>query len=246
MTILYNLDTRICTSKRQICNGCFRPRAVLSRRPVSTGSRRGVRKPTSFDVAARSRARLCADCAGVAPLARCPSSGIEDRIYQNGRCVHCALAERAARLLGDHAPIWLVSMTRSWPQASPIRPQLAPLRPSRPTSSPISPRGDMPLTHDALDAHPHPRAAGFLRQLSVAQDLLAERDEALIALEAWVSERLDSIDDPAHSARARQALCHAITWMAGRRVVGDVADRDTGRPDDDIGNYPDNRHRPAH
>ncbi len=85
-------------SEGPVCEPCYR--AGLSRRGVCEGC--GSQRRLMFPPGAR--ARLCADCAGVAPLARCSSCGIEDRLYKNGRCVHCALAERAASLLGGTTP----------------------------------------------------------------------------------------------------------------------------------------------
>ena len=105
-------------------------------------------------------ARLCADCAGVAPLARCSSCGIEDRLYKNGRCVHCALAERAASLLGGPRP-GLVGVydaivaarqpysAHNWLRSAVAASILADIA-----------SGDLPLTHDALDAHPLPEPLG--------------------------------------------------------------------------------------
>ena len=127
-----------------------------------------MRGPASLDVPARRRARLCADCAGVAPLARCSTCGIEDRLYHNGRCVHCALAERAARLLCGPRPELvavydaIVAARQPYSAHNWFRSAVAASILSEIAS------GALPLTHEALDAHPHPRAAGFLRQLLVA------------------------------------------------------------------------------
>ncbi len=74
--------------------------------------------------------------------------------------------------------------------------------------------GALALTHEALDAHPHPRAAGFLRQLLVAHDLLPARDEALIALEAWVTSELGRVADPSQ----RRLLRSYATWRVLRRA----------------------------
>jgi len=195
-------------SEGPVCEPCYR--AGLSRRGACDGC--GGQRRLMFPPGAR--ARLCADCARVAPLTRCSSCGIEDRLYQNGRCVHCALAERAAGLLGGPRPDLvgvydaIVAARQPYSAHNWLRSAVAANILAEIAS------GDMPLTHDALDAHPHPRAAGFLRQLLVAQDLLTARDEALIALETWVLERLDGIDDPAQ----RRLLRSYATWWVLRRA----------------------------
>ena len=72
----------------------------------------------------------------------------------------------------------------------------------------------MALTHEALDVHPNTRAAGFLRQLLVAHDVLPARDEALIALEVWVTKQLRGIDDSSQ----RRLLRSYATWRVLRRA----------------------------
>ena len=68
-----------------VCEPCYR--AALSRRGpcASCGSQRRLVAPPG------PAARLCADCAGAAPLAACRACGAEERPYKDGRCVRCAL-----------------------------------------------------------------------------------------------------------------------------------------------------------
>ena len=191
-----------------VCEPCYR--AALSRRGAceSCGGQRRLMFPPGVN------ARLCADCAGVAPLARCSTCGIEDRLYHHRRCVRCALAERAARLLAGPRPELvgvydaIVAARQPYSAHNWLRSAVAANILAEVAS------GALPLTHDALDAHPHTRAAGFLRQLLVAHDLLPARDEALIALEAWVSDRLGRVDDPAQ----RRLLRSYATWWVLRRA----------------------------
>ena len=51
-------------------------------------------------------------------------------------------------------------------------------------------RGDIALTHEALDAHPTRRAADYLRAVLVAHDVLPPRDEPLARLERAVADLL--------------------------------------------------------
>lgn len=191
-----------------VCEACYR--AALSRRGTCGGcgdERRLVSPPGAG-------ALWCCDCAGVPPLARCKDCGIEDRPYADGRCVRCALAERSARLLGGprtelgglhHA---IVSARQpysahNWLARSGGAAILAEIA-----------SGALALTHEALDAHPRPGAARYVRQMLVAADVLAVRDEALVALEAWVTRRVESVNDPEH----RRLLRAYATWGVLRRA----------------------------
>ncbi len=144
----------------------------------------------------------------------CATCGIEDRLYRDRRCVRCALAERAARLLGgpgpELSPVYeaIVSARQPYSAHNWLRSAVA----ARILTEIAS--GEMVLTHEALDAHPHPKAVEFLRQLLVANDVLSARDEAMVALEAFVAARLGEIDDPSE----QRLLRSYATWGVLRRA----------------------------
>jgi hypothetical protein len=73
--------------------------------------------------------------------------------------------------------------------------------------------GELPLSHDGLNARRGP-AAEFLRQSLVAAGTLPARDEALIHLETWVGDRIAEIPDP---GRGRLLRSYA-TWRVLRRA----------------------------
>ena len=185
---------RAALSRRGTCQGCGQPRRLVS--------------PPGVD------ARLCADCAGTPPLARCAQCGTEDRPYHRGRCVHCVLAERAAVLLAGPRPDLrsvydaIVDARQPYSAHNWLRSAIGAKILGDIAASPA------PLTHETLDAHPHPRAAGFLQQILVANDVLPARDDALVALEAWVADRLKEVEDPAH----RRLLRSYATWRVLRRA----------------------------
>jgi len=191
-----------------VCEPCYR--AALSRRGTCEACRQDRRlvSPPGVD------ARRCADCAGVAPLARCADCGIEDRGYRHGRCVRCALAERAAALLGGPRPelaaIYdaIVATAQPYSAHNWLRSAAGAAILGRIAS------GSLPLTHEALDAQAHPKAAGFLRQLLVANEVLVARDDALVALESWVTNQLNHITD----AKRRQMLRSYARWRVLRRA----------------------------
>ena len=74
--------------------------------------------------------------------------------------------------------------------------------------------GTMALTHEALDAHPRPRAAGYVRQLLVAHGALAERNESIARLEQWINSAVAAIDDADH----RRVVQTFATWQTMRRL----------------------------
>jgi hypothetical protein len=74
--------------------------------------------------------------------------------------------------------------------------------------------GQLPLTHHAFDAHPHRRAADYLRHMLVAGGALAHRDEELARTERWLDTLLAAIEPP-EQRRLVQAFA---TWRVMRRL----------------------------
>lgn len=196
-----------------VCEPCYR--AALRRRGTcaSCGQERRLVDPPG------PGATRCATCAGRPGLGRvCKNCGIEDLTYEAGRCVRCSLSHRATALLagtdGVVAPT-LVSVrdaivgarqpysAYNWLRSSVAATILAEIA-----------SGALALSHEALDAHPRRRAAGFLRQLLVANDALEPRDEPLAELEAWVAARLAAVADVGH----RRVLRSYATWRVLRRA----------------------------
>lgn len=195
-----------------VCEPCYR--AALSRRGTCErcGAKRRLVSPPG------PQARLCCDCAGVPPLMACAVCGIEDRLYRDGRCVRCALTEEAARLQQGappelHTVYAAIAAARqpysahNWLRSSGAARILAALA-----------SGELALTHEALDTHPNERAVRFLRQLLVANGVLAARDEAMAALEAWVSARLAEVDDPAEASLLRSYATWGVLREARARA----------------------------
>jgi len=189
-----------------VCEPCYR--AALSRRGICQGcgaERRLVSPPGPG-------ARRCADCAGVAPLATCRSCGAEERPYLDGCCVRCALAARAAELVGGREGQFravyeaIVAAPQPYSAHNWLRRSVAAKLLGEVAS------GQLALTHEALDAHPARRGADYLRHLLVANGVLERRDDALVRLEAWVAGRLARVEDRAQ----RQLLRSYATWRVLR------------------------------
>jgi hypothetical protein len=167
-------------------------------------------------------ATRCCDCAGTRPLARCSACGIEDKLYERGRCDRCTLARRADELLagpdgtvpaalaGVHAAIVASATPRkalNWLRSGAGAPILAAIA-----------TGTMPLTHAALDKHPEPRAADHVRQMLVAHGALPERDEALARLERWIDDKLAAVDRPDDAGLVRRFATWHVLRSLRRRV----------------------------
>jgi hypothetical protein len=143
-------------------------------------------------------AAICSECAGVPEHHVCGRCGDETAPYWRGLCPRCVTKDRLSELLGDeHARrargldglFELLLSVRSlkdrprWLTRSPIVPLLAELG-----------RGDLAISHDALDRHPSRQAARRLEDLLVAAGALASRDPALARTEEWIEHHLAGSD----------------------------------------------------
>jgi hypothetical protein len=151
-------------------------------------------------------ARLCAECAGVAPLAVCRTCATEDRPYAHGDCVRCALAASARQLVGDPdgplGPVYHAIVAapqpysaHNWLRSSAAAAILGEIA-----------AGTVALTHEALDAQRRRRGADYLRHLLVAHGVLAPRDDELV--------RLEAVED----TTGRRLLASYATWRVLRRA----------------------------
>jgi hypothetical protein len=167
-------------------------------------------------------ATRCCDCAGTRPLARCSECGIEDKLYERGRCDRCALARRADELLagpdgtvpaalaGVHAALVASAVPRkalNWMRSGAGAPILAAVA-----------TGTMALTHTALDEHPKPRAADHVRQMLVVHGALPERDEAVTRLERWIAAKLAAVNRPDDAGLVRRFATWHVLRSLRRRV----------------------------
>lgn len=189
---------RAALTRRGRCDRCGRERRLVS--PPGPGAAR------------------CCDCAGIPARAACSQCGREDRLFERGRCGYCALARRASELLtgpDGRLPAALVAVRDAIAASDPPFAALNWLRQG--AGAPILAElasGTMAVTHDALDAHPRPRAAGYVRQLLVAHGALPERSESIAWLEHWIATTVAAIDDPEH-----RRLVHTFaTWQTVRRL----------------------------
>ncbi len=202
-----------------VCDPCYT--VALRHR----GTCAGCGQPRRLVAPPGPEASTCADCAEHAGLAAsaitghvCGGCGVEDKLYERGHCARCALRRRTTELLRggtEHIAPELSVVLDAIVAAPAPRSALNWLRRSAGAKLLAElAAGAMPLSHEALDAHPHRRAADYLRAILVANQALPARDEALVRTERFLAELLAGID---HDGDRRLVAAFA-TWRVLRRL----------------------------
>jgi hypothetical protein len=195
-----------------VCDPCYSA-ALRHRGPcASCGQVRRLVDPPGL------AATNCAACAGIPVTHACGDCGIEDKLFEKGRCTQCTLRRRAAALLsggtgqvpGDMAAVFEAICSARTPRAA-----LNWLRTGAGAAILADlAAGRLAATHEALDQHPRPRAAGHLRQMLITGGVLPPRDEELARTEQWLAALLATIEPAGH-----QRLVHAFAaWHVIRRL----------------------------
>jgi hypothetical protein len=199
-----------------VCEPCYRAALHRRGRCAGCGRQRRLVDPAGPD------ATRCADCADVDLPGNhiCGDCGIEDRLYERGRCVRCSLKRRTAVLLADEqgrVPVVLEAVAEAiatarqpysalnWLRNGIGAAILADLATSRTA-----------VTHHALDAHPSVRGADYLRRLLIAHGVLDDRDDELARTEVWTAQLLATIE----RAEDRRLVATYATWRVLRRLRG--------------------------
>jgi hypothetical protein len=195
-----------------VCDPCYR--AALRHRGACTScsQQRRLVAPPGPD------ADTCADCAGLPVTHACRDCGIEDKLYERGRCCRCSLRRRAAALLAGPDG-------RTDPALMPVLEAICAARTPRSALNWLNrshgaamladvASGKLPATHQALDAHPRRRAADFLRQMLTSGGVLPARDEDVARTGQWLATLLETIEP----AASRQLVQAYATWQVMRRL----------------------------
>jgi hypothetical protein len=174
-------------------------------------------------------ATICADCAGLPTTHVCGDCGLEDKLYERGRCERCALHRRTGELLragGEQIPDELIAVHDAIVATRTTRTALNWLRGGAGAAVLTDlAAGTTAISHAALDAHPRRRGADYLRHVLVAASVLPARDEGLARIEAWVTTLLAGVEQPEH-----RRLLHAYaTWRVLRRLRQRAAQNTNGR-----------------
>ena len=194
-----------------VCDTCYTAALRRRARCAGCGQERRLIHPPGPD------AVTCADCAGLPAMSACAVCGTEDKLYDKGLCARCSLRRRATELLsggsGD-VPAAMTAVLEAICAARNPRSALNWLRKGAGAAILSDIAAGAAATHEALDEHPRPRAAGFLRQVLTAGSVLAPRDEELTRAEQWLTGLLESLDIPEH----RRLVRAFATWQVMRRL----------------------------
>jgi hypothetical protein len=195
-----------------VCDTCYTAALRRRARCAGCGQDRRLVFPPGPD------AVTCADCAGLPVMSACAGCGTEDKLYEKGLCARCSLRRRATVLLSggnEEVPAAMSDVLEAICAARNPRSALNWLRKGAGAAilADIG-AGRAAATHEALDEHPRPRAAGFLRQVLTAGGVLPPRDEELTRAEQWLAGLLESLHAPEH----RRIVRAFATWQVMRRL----------------------------
>ncbi len=202
-----------------LCDTCY-TNALRSRaRCADCGNLRRLVAPPGPD------ATICADCAGLPASHICADCGIEDKLYERDRCAACSLRRRTAALLRgdkDEIPAQLRGVHDAIVTTPTPRSALNWLRKGAGAAllAEVA-AGRLALTHEALDAHPRPHAADYLRHVLVANGALPARDEGVARTERWATNLIATLARP----QDRRLAKAYSTWRVLRRLRRGAAHR---------------------
>jgi hypothetical protein len=168
---------------------------------------------------------LCGNCTAPAAWTGCPTCADPDQPHP-GQCARCLISKRLDELMGpDTAPLppgLRVLRTSIATTEHPVtamrwltKPSLAPVLSGLAT-------GQIPLTHQGLDELPASQPLAHLRQTLVAVGALPERDEVMVALQAFVTGLVTAQHDREH----KNLLHRYLIWHLLRRLRA----RNNGQP----------------
>jgi len=197
-----------------VCSTCYEH---IRGRPSTCAKCGGVQPLIATDDHGQ---RICGPCAGVAVEYNCRRCGLGGRIYADGTCGRCVLADRLDDLLqranGSTAPPLkpvrdaLVAVEHpasiiGWLRKSASARLLAQLAAE-----------DRPITHELLDQLPQEKSLHNVRQILVHTGVLSERLEYLERLGPWLEELLSQM--PNRHARLIRPFAHWFVFRRARRA----------------------------
>jgi hypothetical protein len=200
-----------------VCDRCYTSALRHRGRCASCGQQRRLVVPPG------PAADTCADCAGLPVTHACTDCGTEDKLYEKARCARCSLRRRARELLSagtGSIPPQLSGVFEAVTAARQPRSTLNWLRNGAGAGllADVA-AGRLAISHDALDACPHRRAADYLRHMLTAAGALPPRDEELARTGQWLDAVLETVE-PAADRRLVQAYA---TWQVMRRLRASAA-----------------------
>jgi hypothetical protein len=195
-----------------VCDPCYTAALRHRGRCVSCGQQRRLVTPPG------PAADTCADCAGIPVTHACAGCGTEDKLYEKGRCARCSLRRRARDLLSAGTGIIPARLSGVFDAVTAARQPRSALNWLRNGAgagllADVA-AGRLAISHEALDAHPHRRAADYLRHMLTAAGALPARDEELARAGQWLGTVLDTIE----AAADRRLVQAYATWQVMRRL----------------------------
>lgn len=200
------------TDRGPVCVGC--ERAAARGRPRCQRCRFSRRPAVWVD-----GAPVCAACAGTHTIQQCRDCGFKGRNWRQRRCPRCALDNTLAQLRTDGDPYAVARLAPllarlerhdkprsalAWLQRSPAAPTLRAML-----------RGEVAISHDALDEHDTGQATAYLRSWLVAHTILDARDERLTRFDRWARSTVQSSGE--HPDRAH--LAAYARWKLGPELA---------------------------
>lgn len=162
---------------------------------------------------------LCGDCAGVPQTRTCTACAIEDVTYYRGLCPGCSLRRRLEELRAE-GPSAVIERLEPYLQtldraANPLSVLQWLAKPRGRTLADIA-RGEVELSHEALDTLDRGKSSEHLRAELVHAGVLPVRDEILAALKRWTTTRLAAVAP----GPDRTTLRTFATWKIARELAG--------------------------
>jgi hypothetical protein len=188
------------TERGPQCLACWRP--AQTGRHACRRCRRRLRPAVWCD-----GEPICAACSGQRTIRYCRDCGAQGHHFTRRRCDRCALGHTLKQLReqGDlRAVARLEPLLRRLEQHGDPRSALAWLgrSPAAPTLRAML-RGELAISHQALDEHDVGQATAYLRSWLVDDRILHDRDERLARFERWSQATLQEIGE--HADRAQLA-----------------------------------------
>lgn len=202
-----------------VCSTCYhRALSAKGTCPACRQTRRLLRYPGFPEP-------VCRHCAGAGDDHVCVRCGAEEALQERGLCGRCALDRRLTELLGEETQRARVGLeglfdalsrarsakdTLKWLGTSPATQVLARIA-----------SGELPCTHEALDALEPSTAIRHLQHLLVASGALPARDPGLARLERWLERFLADHEDPVLRTFAYWIVLRRCRRTSNRSPLGE-------------------------
>lgn len=206
---------RTCWPEGRICGICFHHAMRTRGACGSCGDERLLPGRDNGGTA------ICATCASI-PILPCTRCHEEAEHYRRGICARCALRNDLHHLMDSQSQDFVPRLidvlaaadrpdsVLTWLRSDQVKLLLQHLA-----------NGEVPLTHEALDAEPANKRVEHLRSLLDHHGFLPHRDHHLALFERWLETKLAPVADPAIRQPVEQfARWHHLFRIRARSTPG--------------------------